>query len=318
MAGVEIVRNRPVFFDHDGGTDDLLALLLLLAMENVELLGIGITPADCYIGPATEATLKILAMRGVRNVPVARGSLHGVNAFPREWRARPKMINALPAMLATPLDLRLLSDKPADVLLAETVAAADRPVTVLLTGPCSNLVAAVQKAPHIVANIGEVLWMAGAVDVGGNVLEHNHDGSAEWNVHWDPPASAQLLALGLNIRIVPLDATDSVPVGIDFLKRLAAQREHPVSDFAGQCWATTVDTFPNSKYTYYMWDVLTAACLGLPHGVVEFDRAEIKVLCDEPSSGRTVRSPGCGQFVEFAKKVAAGAFHDYLLARFRC
>ena len=36
---------RPVFFDHDGGLDDYLSLLLLLSYDEVDLLGISITPA---------------------------------------------------------------------------------------------------------------------------------------------------------------------------------------------------------------------------------------------------------------------------------
>ena len=48
-----------VLMDHDGGVDDLLSLMLLLTMPNIDLIGVSITPADCYLAFATEATRKI-------------------------------------------------------------------------------------------------------------------------------------------------------------------------------------------------------------------------------------------------------------------
>lgn len=40
--------NCKVLFLDDGGIDDLLSLLLILTMEEVKLLGVAITSADCY------------------------------------------------------------------------------------------------------------------------------------------------------------------------------------------------------------------------------------------------------------------------------
>jgi purine nucleosidase len=49
-----------VLMDRDGAVDDFLATMLLMTMEDVEPLGIIVTPADCYIEPAISATRKIL------------------------------------------------------------------------------------------------------------------------------------------------------------------------------------------------------------------------------------------------------------------
>ena len=53
-----------VLFDHDGGVDDYLATMLLLTLEQVEVLGVVVTPADCYIHSAVGATRKILDLMG--------------------------------------------------------------------------------------------------------------------------------------------------------------------------------------------------------------------------------------------------------------
>jgi purine nucleosidase len=54
-----------VLMDHDGGVDDYLATMLLMTMENVQPLGIIVTPADCYVEPAVSATRKILDLMGM-------------------------------------------------------------------------------------------------------------------------------------------------------------------------------------------------------------------------------------------------------------
>ncbi len=48
---------KNVWLDHDGGIDDLLSLLLLLQMPDIELKGVTVTPADCYLEPAVQARI---------------------------------------------------------------------------------------------------------------------------------------------------------------------------------------------------------------------------------------------------------------------
>lgn len=298
-----------VLFDHDGGVDDLLSLMLLLTYDHVDLLGVTITPADCYLADATESTLKILKLFGRTDIPVAQGNLHGVNAFPSDWRAQPKICNALPMMLNTPLDKAPLRTETAAELIADTLLK-HQDVTVLMTGPCSNLVAALDAQPQAVQHVKEMVWMGGAVDVQGNVVTHNHDVTAEWNAFWDPPATKRLFEFGLAIKLIALDATNALPVNIDFLQHLAAQSSHPLSDLAGQFWATTINTIPSYEFTYYMWDVLSTAYLGVDAGTLRFERQEIEGIVAEPSAGRTKRSPGSGQWVE----VAVGVDKDVVLS----
>jgi inosine-uridine nucleoside N-ribohydrolase len=74
-----------VFLDHHGGIDDLLSLLLILTMKEKELIGINVTPADCFIEPALESTYKILQFFHQEKIPIGRGDFYGINAFPNEW-----------------------------------------------------------------------------------------------------------------------------------------------------------------------------------------------------------------------------------------
>lgn len=38
---------RKVYLNHDGGVDDLVTLFLMLQMKEVEVVGVGVIPADC-------------------------------------------------------------------------------------------------------------------------------------------------------------------------------------------------------------------------------------------------------------------------------
>ncbi|WP_332369230.1 nucleoside hydrolase [Spirosoma telluris] len=61
-----------ILMDHDGAIDDLLSQLLVLTMSDTELIGVTVTPADCYIEPALESTYKLLQLMGQEQVALGR------------------------------------------------------------------------------------------------------------------------------------------------------------------------------------------------------------------------------------------------------
>lgn len=154
------MEKKKVIFDHDGGVDDLLSLMLLLTMEHVELLGVTITPADCFLSDATVSTLKILTLFGKESIPVAQGNIAGENPFPYEWRAQPKICNALPDMLNIEHNMQQVSRLSADEFIQRTLSE-HTGVTLLMTGPCTNLAAALKAAPQITHSIDKLVWMGG-------------------------------------------------------------------------------------------------------------------------------------------------------------
>ena len=73
-----------LLMDHDGAIDDLLSQRLVLTMPDVDLIGITVTPADCYIEPSLESTYKLLQLTGREAISIGRGDYYGINAFPNE------------------------------------------------------------------------------------------------------------------------------------------------------------------------------------------------------------------------------------------
>jgi purine nucleosidase len=311
-------KQRTVLFDHDGGVDDFLSLLMLLAMPHLKLSGIVVTPADCFIRPAISATAKILRFFGRNDIEVSQGTLRGVNPFPRVWRAHTYAIDALPILNELESALGSPVSESGHDFLIRKLKASETPVTILITGPVTNLAAALTAEPDLVSKIEEVVWMGGALRVPGNVRDYEHDGSAEWNSYWDPPATYNLWRVSdeLPIALFPLDATNHVPVTMDFLQRLARQRKHPLSDLAGQCWALTVGTIPAYEYVYHMWDTLTTGYLGAPE-CVTFRQARTKIIATGPSAGRMEEAAEGGRLIQVADTVDVERFHNYVLGLFR-
>ncbi len=314
-----MMEKKPVIFDHDGGYDDLLSLMMLLCMPHIDLKGIVVTPADSYLRPALAATQKMLRLFRRTDIPVSAGTLPGVHPFPPIWRADAYRINALPILnepdspLAEPVGLA------GHQFIADQLQKAAEPITLLVTGPVTNIAAALETNPHLQAHVAEVIWMGGALDTPGNVRDYEHDGSAEWNVYWDPPAAARLWQTAVPIRLFPLDATDKVPVTFDFLVSLARQRRFAVSDLAGQIWAMTVGTIPAYEYTYHMWDTLTTGYLAMPEHI-RFREVFTIVQTELPSAGRikAVAAAENGRRIQAACDIDVDAFLTGVLNLFRC
>jgi purine nucleosidase len=278
-----------LIFDHDGGVDDLLSLMLILSMKNINLLGVTITPADCYADDAVTSTLKLLSLYGKTNVPVSVGNQYGPNAFPADFRAQPRACHAFPTMLRIKENREQITGIPAHQWIIETLNNAASSVTLLLTGPASNLTKALGDASTIKNSIEKVIWMGGAIDVRGNVAMHDHDGSAEWNAYWDPDSTTELIKAELPLIILPLDASNALPVNWGVLQKLAAVNS-PITDLAGQFWAVTVTAIPSYEFTYFMWDILATALLNLPSDSYTIASGKVLTSNVTPNAGQIWRA----------------------------
>ena len=297
---------RPVLLDHDGGMpDDYLVVMLLLTMQNVRTLGIVVTPADCYPQPAVSATRKILDLMHRSDLTVAESTVRALHPFPDAWRKTSFIMDHFP-MLNEASEIRTpLARETGQAYMARLLRESSEPVTLLVTGPLSTVAAVLDKEPQIESKIREIVWMGGALEAKGNVVEPDHDGSAEWNVYWDPPAAARVWGTRIPIVLCPLDITNTVPVTTAFLQRLARLRRYPLCDLAGQSLAVAYSP------DFYFWDLLTAAYVGRPDLFTVKER-ETVIVTEGDSQGRTKLQVG-GRKVRVMENVNPTDFHDYVL-----
>jgi purine nucleosidase len=138
---------KEVFFDHDAHVDDLLVLMMLQCAE-VDLIGTAVCPGDCYKDPGLRATQRFLDFFGNKNIPSAAGDDEGTNPFPALWRADSEILAKLPE-LGDSQATSIGRTSSAAELIVSALSNAAAPVSIVITGPPTNLAAALAAKPSI-------------------------------------------------------------------------------------------------------------------------------------------------------------------------
>ena len=305
------MSQKLVLMDHDGAIDDFLSLILILTMTEVEPLGIVVTPADCYIDAAVSVSRKILALMQRGSIPLAKSTVRGINPFPADFRRDCTIIDRFPILNELEDIPNPLVKETGQEFIVRQLQTATQPVTLMVTGPLTTVASAIALKPSITQKIAEIVWMGGALTVEGNVQRAyalEQDGTAEWNVFWDPLAAKQIWDTNILLTLCPLDLTNKVPVTAALIDRLAKQRHYPISDLVGLCYSLAI------PQDYYCWDILATAYLARPE---LYDTVEQKtdIVTTGVSQGRTIVRSG-GKKIRVMREVDTERFYNYLLEQF--
>ncbi|MBW4698539.1 MAG: nucleoside hydrolase [Aphanocapsa lilacina HA4352-LM1] len=264
---------KPVIHDQDGHADDLVATLLLALYPAVDLRAVVVNSGDCIPQVSAAVLAALLDRLGKGAVPVAWQHHALPHPFPLTWQRE-----SLNYLRAFPEAERYYPDAAGTRLLTEAILAAGEPVTLLVTGPCTNLAAALRAAPEIARHLERVVLMAGGLEAGGNVAgEQDHDGSAEWNLYCDPSAAAYCLQAGLTLDFVSLDVTNFVPMNARFVETLRSR--------GGACRLAAELLAGVEQQNYFFWDTLAALLTCEPDFLPRGSRT-LTVRTDPPAEGR--------------------------------
>ncbi|MDW8552624.1 nucleoside hydrolase [Staphylococcus nepalensis] len=303
---------KKVYFNHDGGVDDLISLFLLIHMEDIDLIGVSAIGADSYIEPATSASQKIVNRFSKTPIHIAASKERGKNPFPKDWRMHAFFMDALPILNEqVPQQSQLLADSAYEDII-EKVNMSKEKVTLLFTGPLTDLAKAITVDPKIVHNIERLVWMGGTFLEKGNVEEPEHDGTAEWNAFWDPEAVKTVFDTEMKIDMVALESTNQVPMTWDIRQMWANERHYTGVDFLGVSYAAVPPlTHFQTNSTYFLWDVLTTAYVGKPNLVKQYD-VKASVYTEGPSQGRTYIDEQSGRLLSVVNHVEHNDFFNYI------
>lgn len=192
---------RPIIIDTDPGQDDAIAILLALASEEFEVLGLTTVAGNVPLSRTTLNARKICELAGRPDMkifagcarplvrqPVTAEEVHGKTGLDGPDLPEP----AMPVEAAHAVDW-----------IIETLRAAPAgSITLCPLGPLTNIAAAIIKAPDIAARIGEIVLMGGGFFEGGNVTP-----AAEFNIYADPHAAHVVFTSGVELTMLPLDVT---------------------------------------------------------------------------------------------------------------
>ncbi len=198
---------RKIIIDTDPGQDDAVAILLALASpEEIEVLGITAVAGNVPLALTQRNARIICELAGRTDMPVYAGCdapldrplvtaehVHGKTGLDGPDLPDPTM--TLTKGHGVDFIIETLREHPADS------------VTLCPLGPLTNIAAAFQKAPDIVAKVQEIVLMGGAYFAVGNITP-----TAEFNIYVDPQAADIVFKSGVPIVVVPLDVTHKVLV----------------------------------------------------------------------------------------------------------
>ena len=291
-----------VIADYSPTVSDVGGLMYLLLHPQVDVIAITLPPtgeAGCELG--LDVTLRLLTLLDRTGIPVACDPAMPDDAkeWPEEFlRQSRNLLYLLPEPEA------VATDAAAPDLITEVLAGSDRPVVIWAVAPLTNLARALEADPAAASHIDRIVVMGGAVDVAGNVF----DSPAEWNLYIDPAAAAAVVASGVPITMVPLDATNAVPVPDWYPLALARSEQSPAIVHLGRLSRL----FPILAGYWYFWDELAAAVITHPD-VVTTEVATLSVVVGGAEDGRTVRDDS-GSNVTIATAVPdANAFYGEFL-----
>jgi len=282
----------PVVIDTDMGFDDWMAILYLLNRTEVDVKAITLTGAgETHCSPGLKNVLKLVQLAGKTNIPVACGRetpIKGDHQFPKEWREFADSLGGqdLPAGQNTG------NYQDAKELLQSVLQGSSKKVTILTLGPVTNIADLLRDAPQLSESIQNVYVMGGAIKVPGNVMYAVSENKvAEWNIYIDPIAASEVLKTGIPITLVPIDATMSVPLDLDFYSKLEADHPEPEAGFL-------YDILVNYPYRYqsgdnYFWDALTAALMVDQSFSISQDLTICVDTKEGDTSGATLIQSGC-------------------------
>jgi inosine-uridine nucleoside N-ribohydrolase len=299
-----------IIYDSDMDFDDA-ATLAYLAQEHragrIELRAITVTDTGAGLPGRAIRHARCLAERlGLRGVPIADRAGTAPNSFPAELRQLFDRVLTVvtPGCAGDETPSRL----PAPELIRK-VLRDDPSAQIIATGPLTNAAAAL---PY---SASRLTTMGGAVNVPGNLCcgtPAEFDGTQEFNYWLNPPAARTALTHSRReVRMVPLDAANQVPINSAFLDRLTGDHHTPAADIVLEI-VTHPEVLPLIEQGLLFWWDPVAAMSAVRPGVVDFTTARIDVVVDGPSAGRTFQSPS-GRRLSYGTEADTATFEQRFL-----
>lgn len=190
---------RKVILDCDPGIDDAFAIAFGCGHPGLELCGVTTVTGNVGLGKTTRNALAVLEFLGRADVPVAAGSPAPLlRPFTESHDVHGKTglgAASLPEPSGRPVAAHAVD------FLIERIAAAPGEVTLVATGPLTNVALAVRRHPPLVTQVADFVIMGGSAGRG------NTTPAAEFNIWWDPEAAAIVFGAGWRVTMAGLDVT---------------------------------------------------------------------------------------------------------------
>ena len=192
---------RKIIIDTDPGQDDAVAILLALASDELELLGITCVAGNVPLSLTAKNARIVCELADRSDIHVYAGC---------DAPMMRKLVTAEHVHGKTGLDgitlpdptMPLQDQHAVDFLIKTLMREPSGTVTLCPIGPLTNIATAMQRAPEIISRIEQIVLMGGAYFEVGNITP-----TAEFNIYVDPEAAKIVFASGVPLVVMPLDVT---------------------------------------------------------------------------------------------------------------
>ncbi|MCY1153077.1 MAG: nucleoside hydrolase [Sphaerochaetaceae bacterium] len=205
------MKKIPIIMDCDPGHDDAIALIMANAADNLNLIGVTTTAGNQTIEKTTNNALRVLSFLG-KTIPVSMGS---TKPMVRVLEIAPNVHGSTgldgPA-LGEPT-YNPVNEKAWD-FTRKLLLDSDEKVTLVATGPLTNLGILISLYPEVKDKIEQISIMGGGIDHGNWVP------ASEFNILVDPEAADIVFKSGIPIIMSGLDVTEKAIILDEEVERL--------------------------------------------------------------------------------------------------
>ncbi|MHC0552596.1 nucleoside hydrolase [Salinicoccus sp. CNSTN-B1] len=218
------MTHRKVILDCDPGHDDAISIIIAAsAKSSLDILGITTVAGNVEVDKNTINALKVKGLLKI-DVPVIQGAARPLvkeSEIATEIHGESGMDGPV---LPEP-DSQKEEGHAVDFIINQ-VKKADGKVTLVPTGPLTNIAMALIKAPEIKSDIEEIVLMGGGTF-------GNWTPSAEFNIYVDAEAAKVVFDSGILVTMFGLDVTHQVIATDEIQKRLAVI-DNPTAKFVSE------------------------------------------------------------------------------------
>jgi inosine-uridine nucleoside N-ribohydrolase len=253
-----------IIFDNDAASDDVIAFIYLASHPNISIEGITIAgTGEAHGADGARNMADLCYFLRLTNIPIAYGSEkpYDSNGKPFPYFLR-KMMDDLFKEMKIPKNPNPDISSSAVMLMKKIISSNHEKITFLATGPLTNIAEFIKAYPYLKNKIEKIVIMGGAIHVKGNIQEvdsQSKNAVAEWNIYADPKAAQIVFSSNIPIILVPLDATNQVPITKDFYKKVS-QDDLPNIKLIYRLFKDIVDLIGEDLFfkKFYLWDPLAA------------------------------------------------------------
>ena len=202
---------RKVILDVDAGVDDAVALCLALGDPSVEVLAV--TATGGTVSPE-QATLNVQAI--VEQLDPPRWPRLGAASADQILRCDGRHLFGSDGLCGAHFAVAQRHHQhPSVKVICDEVRSAPGGVTIVTTGPLSNIAAALQAQPGLDSEIGHLMISGGTIGGPGNVTP-----AAEFNIYCDAEAARKVFRSPVTKTLIPIDLTSRIVMNFDLLEKL--------------------------------------------------------------------------------------------------